>query len=74
MNISKIENKVVDVLHNDGKIDLKDIVLKYNGVELNITTQRFPILLNFFVKKIFQSTVFFKFTIQTYKPKVYGHY
>lgn len=51
MNISKIENKVVDVLHNEGKIDLKDIVLKYNGVELNITTQDIPNIVKLLCKE-----------------------
>lgn len=51
MNISKIENKVVDVLQNDGKIDLKDIVLKYNGVELNITTQEIPNIVKLLCKE-----------------------
>lgn len=51
MNISKIENKVVDVLHNEGKIDLKDIVLKYNGVELNIATQDIPNIVKLLCKE-----------------------
>lgn len=42
MNIAKVENKVVDLLLQEGKMDYKDIVLKYNGVELNVKTQDIP--------------------------------
>ncbi|WP_313756221.1 hypothetical protein [Tissierella sp.] len=42
MNIPTIENKIIDVLHKSGLIGLNDIVLKYNGIELNITTQQIP--------------------------------
>ncbi|MDR7857681.1 hypothetical protein [Tissierella sp.] len=42
MNIPKVENKIIDALHNSGIIGLNDLVLKYNGIELNITTQQIP--------------------------------
>jgi len=42
MSIAKVENKVVDLLLQEGKMDYKDIVLKYNGVELNVKTQDIP--------------------------------
>ncbi|MBU5256275.1 hypothetical protein [Tissierella praeacuta] len=42
MNIPTIENKIIDVLHKSGLVGLNDIVLKYNGIELNITTQQIP--------------------------------
>lgn len=40
-----IENKIIDTIHNLGKVDLNDIVLKYNGIELNITTQQIPAII-----------------------------
>ena len=42
MNISKVEDKIIDVLQNSGIVELNDLVLKYNGIELNITTQQIP--------------------------------
>ncbi len=51
MNISKIENKVVDILHNESKVDLKDIIVKYNGVELNIPTQEIPNIIKHLCKE-----------------------
>lgn len=42
MNIPTIENKIIDVLHKSGLVGLNDIVLKYNGIELSITTQQIP--------------------------------
>ncbi|WMM25624.1 hypothetical protein RBU61_02860 [Tissierella sp. MB52-C2] len=39
-----IENKIIDIIHNLGEVDLNDIVLKYNGIELNIATQQIPII------------------------------
>lgn len=66
MNISKIENKVVDVLHNEGKIDLKDIVLKYNGVELNIATQDIPNI----VKLLCKENISIYSIYQVYNPDI----
>ena len=43
-NDAATENKIIDIIHNSGKVDLDDIVLKYNGIELNITTQQIPII------------------------------
>lgn len=42
MNLTLIENKLIDVLHKSGLVEPDDLVLKYNGVELNITTQQIP--------------------------------
>lgn len=51
MNIPNIESKVIDILHKDGNIDLKDIILKYNGIELNITTQEIPSVVKLLCKE-----------------------
>lgn len=42
MNITKVENKIIDVLSKSGPVGLNDLVLKYNGIELNITIQQIP--------------------------------
>jgi len=42
MNITKVENKIIDVLTKSDILSLNDLVLKYNGIELNITTQQIP--------------------------------
>ena len=42
MNVPSIENKLIDVLNKSGIVQQSDIVLKYNGVELNLTTQQIP--------------------------------
>lgn len=46
MNVTSIENKLIDVLTNLDIIEPNDLVLKYNGIELNITTQQIPIVIN----------------------------
>lgn len=51
MNISKVENRVVDILQKDGKMDLKDIVFKYNGIELNISIQEIPNIVKLLCKE-----------------------
>lgn len=42
MNIPAIESKIIDILKKSKLVELSDIVLKYNGIELNITTQQIP--------------------------------
>lgn len=42
MNITKVEDKIIDILSKSGLVGLNDLVLKYNGIELNITTQQIP--------------------------------
>lgn len=42
MNITTIENKIIDILKKSGIIESDDLVLKYNGIELNMTTQKIP--------------------------------
>lgn len=51
MNLPKVENKIIDILHNSGIIGVNDMVLKYNGVELNITTQQIPTIVKLLVNE-----------------------
>lgn len=51
MNLPKVENKIIDVLHKSGLIGINDMVLKYNGIELNITTQQIPSIIRLLCKE-----------------------
>lgn len=42
LNLPTMENDIIDVLQKKLKLSLDDIVVKYDGVELNITTQKIP--------------------------------
>lgn len=44
MNDASTENKLIDVISNSGLIQPEDVVLKYNGIELNIHIQLIPII------------------------------
>lgn len=44
INLPKIKNKLIDLVDFNRLIDKKDIVYKYNGIEVNILTQSIPIL------------------------------
>ena len=59
-----IENKIIDIIHNLGEVDLNDIVLKYNGIELNIATQQIPII----VKLLCNENISIYSVYQYYSP------
>ncbi len=42
MNMSSIENKIIDILKKSELIESDDLLIKYNGIELNISTQKIP--------------------------------
>ena len=42
MDLARVENKIIDILNNSKIVGPSDLVLKYNGIELNITTQEIP--------------------------------
>lgn len=42
MNLSSIDNKIMDILNGLNITESSDLVFKYNGIELNITTQQIP--------------------------------
>lgn len=42
MNIPDIENRLIDVISESSIVESDDMVLKYNGVELNISIQQIP--------------------------------
>lgn len=51
MNLAPVENKLIDILNKSGIVEPNDIVLKYNGVELNITTQQIPSIVRLLCKE-----------------------
>lgn len=51
MNVPSIENKLIDILNNSGIVKQNDIVLKYNGIELNLTTQQIPNVIKLLCKE-----------------------
>lgn len=51
LNLPKVENKIIDILHSSGLIGINDIVLKYNGIEVNITTQQIPSIVELLCKE-----------------------
>lgn len=50
MEIASIENRLVDTIKKSQLIKPDDMVLKYNGVELNISVQQIPIMVELFTK------------------------
>lgn len=60
MNIPVIENKLIDIINESNIIKPEEMVLKYNGIELNISIQQIPIVTkllcdeNFSIYGIFQ--------------------
>ena len=44
IHVPKVEGRLMELIGNSRLIDEKDVVYKYNGVEVNILTQSIPIL------------------------------
>lgn len=42
MNVSTVENKLIDILNNSKLINSEDMLLKYNGIELDISIEQIP--------------------------------
>lgn len=45
MNIPSVENRLIDVINDSNIIKTEDMVLKYNGIELNINVQQIPVII-----------------------------
>lgn len=50
---AEVSNRLINLLHDCDIVDINDIVLKYNGIELNITIQQIPSVLKMLCKKNF---------------------
>lgn len=53
MNVSDTENRIVDVINKSKMVGPDDMVLKYNGIELNISIQRIPSIVKLLSKENF---------------------
>ncbi|NLJ99596.1 MAG: hypothetical protein GX320_10120 [Tissierellia bacterium] len=53
MNKPSAENRLIDVLNKSGIIKCEDIILKYNGIELNINIQQIPTIVKILVNEDF---------------------
>lgn len=45
INLPKVENQLIDILHKSEIVGERDAIYKYNGVELNITVQQIPTII-----------------------------
>lgn len=50
MEIPSIENKLVDIINKSNLVEPDDMILKYNGIELNITVQQIPVVVELLTK------------------------
>ncbi len=50
MNLPIVESRLMDVLKKSDILQVGDILYKYNGIELNITTQQVPIIVRLLSK------------------------
>jgi hypothetical protein len=51
MNISHIENKLIDTIKNSGLVSDNEAIYKYNGVILNISVQTIPDIVKILAKE-----------------------
>ena len=65
MNITSVEDKIIDILINGENIESNDLVLKYNGIELNINTQEIPKV----IKYLSQDDIKIYNVFQRYNPE-----
>lgn len=66
MNLPSIESKLIDLLNKSEHLNKNDITYKYNGVELNITTQQIPII----VKLLTNNNISIYSIFEVYNPKL----
>mgnify|MGYP000854052350 FL=1 len=53
MNIPDTENRIIDVIRESSIVGTDDMVLKYNGIELNISVQQIPAIVKLLSKENF---------------------
>lgn len=66
MNITAVENKILDALHKEGFIKEDNLVLKYNGIELKIRIQEIPEV----VKLLTKEDIAIYSIFELYNPKL----
>lgn len=53
MNLSSVENKLIDVINHSELVDSDDMLLKYNGIELSIYIQQIPDIVKLLTRENF---------------------
>lgn len=66
MDKIEVENRLIRLLNKSKLLDLKDIMYKYNGIELNITTQQIPK----FVRLFTENNIDIYGIYEIYNPKI----
>ena len=66
MNVPIVETRLMDVLKKTDILQLNDIIYKYNGIELNITTQQIPII----VKLLSKNNIDIYSIYEVYNPEL----
>ena len=50
MNLTQVEDKLIETLKDSDFLEIDDIVYKYNGVELSIDIQMIPVIVKLLFK------------------------
>ncbi len=66
MNITSVENKIIEILKKTEFVKSTDLVLKYNGIELDITTQQIPHI----IKMLSEEDIYIYNVFQLYNPEL----
>ncbi len=66
MNIPDVENRLIDVIKESKIVEPEDMLLKYNGIELNIKVQQIPTV----IKLLSQNNFSIYEVYQPYTPEV----
>ena len=66
MNLPKVEENLMKIISQSRLVDREDVILKYNGVELNILTQSIPII----IKLMSESNLSMYSVYAVYDPKL----
>ncbi|NLW40008.1 MAG: hypothetical protein GXY96_03655 [Tissierellia bacterium] len=53
MNLPETGNRIVDAILQSNLVEADDMVLKYNGIELNISVQQIPAIVKLLSKENF---------------------
>lgn len=64
MNIKTMENKIIGIFQKCEFVKFNDLVFKYNGIEINITTQKIPQV----IKMLSEEDIYIYNVFQLYNP------
>ena len=66
MNVPSMEKKLIELLNKSDVVEREDILYKYNGVELNISTQQIPVV----VKLLSNNNISIYNIFEVYDPEL----